>query len=77
MNPGFSSTEGIHIYTGKFSQVTYDADSRTAVIGSGLVWDTVYDQLQDYGVTVVGGRASGVSQLSNYPWRSILNSYTC
>ena len=66
MNPGFSSTEGIHIYTGKFSQVTYDADSRTAVIGSGLVWDTVYDRLQDYGVTVVGGRASGVSQLSDY-----------
>lgn len=66
MNPGFSSTEGIHIYTGKFSQVTYDADSRTAVIGSGLVWDTVYDRLHDYGVTVVGGRASGVSQLSDY-----------
>ena len=66
MNPGFSSTEGIHIYTGKFSQVTYDADSRTAVIGSGLVWDTVYDRLQDYDVTVVGGRASGVSQLSDY-----------
>ena len=66
MNPGFSSTEGIHIYTGKFSQVTYDADSRTAVIGSGLVWDTVYDRLQDHDVTVVGGRVSGVSQLSDY-----------
>lgn len=62
MNPGFSSTKGILIYTGKFSQVTYDATSSTAVIGSGLIWDTVYEQLQRYNVTVVGGRVTGVSE---------------
>ena len=60
MNPGFSSTKGILIYTGRFSQVTYDPTSETAVIGTGLVWETVYEQLQDYNVTVLGGRATGV-----------------
>ena len=61
MNPGFSSTKGILIYTGRFSQVTYDSTSETAVIGTGLVWEAVYEQLQDYNVTVLGGRATGVS----------------
>ena len=61
-NPGFSSTKGIHIYTGKFSQVTYDAACGTVVIGTGLVWDTVYQRLQEYGVSVLGGRVTGVSR---------------
>lgn len=60
INPGFSSTKGILIYTGRFSQVTYDVTSDTVAIGTGLVWDTVYEQLQDYNVTVVGGRVTGV-----------------
>lgn len=41
-NPGFSSTKGIHIYTGKFSQVAYDVTPGTAVIWSGLTWEGVY-----------------------------------
>ena len=61
VNPGFSSTKGIQIYTKKFSQVTYDAASSTAVIGTGLTWDTVYERLQDHNVTVLGGRVGGVS----------------
>ena len=61
INPGFSSTKGILIYTGRFSQVTYDATLGTVVIGSGLVWDTVYERLQEYNVNVVGGRVTGVS----------------
>ena len=60
-NPGFSSTEGIQIYTGKFSQVTYDAVSGTATIGTGLIWDNVYQQLQEHNVSVLGGRVTGVS----------------
>jgi FAD/FMN-containing dehydrogenase len=60
-NPGFSSTEGIHIYTGRFSQVTYDAASGTATIGTGLIWDEVYQQLQEHNVNVLGGRITGVS----------------
>lgn len=41
--------------------MTYDAASNTAVIGTGLVFDTVYQRLLDYGDTVVGGRVTGVS----------------
>jgi FAD/FMN-containing dehydrogenase len=61
-NPGFSSTEGIHIYTGRFSQVTYDATSGTVVVGTGLIWDNVYEQLQEHNVIVAGGRVTGVSR---------------
>ena len=44
----------------RFSGVTYDSSSNSAVIGSGLVWDDVYEALADDGVNVVGGRVSGV-----------------
>jgi FAD/FMN-containing dehydrogenase len=73
MNPGFSSTEGILIYTGRFSQVTYDEASETVVIGTGTVWDTVYKQLESYNVTVVGGRVTGVSEHRNSSLARILN----
>ena len=68
MNLGFSSTEGILIYTGKFSQVTYDAASGTAAIGSGLIWDDVYQQLQEHNITVLGGRITGVSGCDSSGW---------
>jgi FAD/FMN-containing dehydrogenase len=67
-NPGFSSTEGIQIYTGRFSQVTYDAASGTATIGTGLIWDNVYQQLQEHNVTVLGGRVPGVSGCDYPSW---------
>jgi FAD/FMN-containing dehydrogenase len=70
-NPGFSSTEGIQIYTGKFSQVTYDAISGTVVIGTGLVWDSVYQQLQEHNVIVLGGRFTGVSGCDPHSWRNL------
>jgi hypothetical protein len=44
----------------RFSQVVYSSYAQTATIGSGLIWDDVYDALQPYGVSVVGGRTSGV-----------------
>jgi len=72
-NPGFSSTKGIHIYTRKFSQVTYDAASGTVVIGTGLTWDAVYQRLNDHRVSVVGGRVEGVSGYRDFLSRSILN----
>ena len=75
-NPGFSSTKGIQIYTGKFSQVTYDPASNTAVIRSGLIWDTVYERLRGCGVIVLGGRATGVSEPLDSLGRSILNPVT-
>jgi len=73
MNPGFSSTKGIHIYTGKFSQVTYDAVSGTVVIGTGLIWDTVYQRLKAHNVSVIGGRVTGVSGCRDSLGRSFLN----
>lgn len=44
----------------KFSDVVYDANSGTAEVGAGLVWDDVYDALDQYNVNVVGGRVPGV-----------------
>jgi len=76
MNVGFSSTKGIQIYTGKFSQVTYDPTSGTVVVGSGLIWDTVYQRLQEHDVTVVGGRATGVSGSRDSLGQVILNPVT-
>ena len=76
-NPGFSSTEGIHIYTGRFSQVTYDETSSIAVVGTGLIWDTVYERLQEYNVTVLGARESGVSGFRDSFAHHVLNTVTC
>ncbi|THH19350.1 hypothetical protein EW146_g1809 [Bondarzewia mesenterica] len=59
-NPGFSSTTGVHIAMTRFNNVTYHADSQTADIGAGLVWDDVYSALEPYNVNVVGGRVTGV-----------------
>ncbi|KAJ8496450.1 hypothetical protein ONZ45_g12438 [Pleurotus djamor] len=59
-NPGFSSTSGVHISMTRFNEVTYDPDTQTVVLGAGLIWDDVYDQLDRFGVNVVGGRVSGV-----------------
>ncbi|KAJ2929232.1 hypothetical protein H1R20_g7868, partial [Candolleomyces eurysporus] len=59
-NPGFSSTDGVHISMAAFSEVKYDASAQTAEVGAGLVWDDVYEALEPYQVNVVGGRVSGV-----------------
>ncbi|KAJ7789379.1 FAD dependent oxidoreductase [Mycena olivaceomarginata] len=80
-NPGFSSTPGVHISMSRFSEVTYNATAQTATIGSGLVWDDVYAVLDPLGVTVVGGRFSGVgvagySLGGGYSWKSNLVGLT-
>ncbi|KAM6499462.1 FAD dependent oxidoreductase [Amanita muscaria] len=59
-NPGFSSSPGILIAMSRFNTVQYDPVSQTATIGTGLIWDDVYDALAPYNVNVVGGRESGV-----------------
>lgn len=43
-----------------FDQVHYDAANDVATIGAGAKWGDVYDQLDAYNVTVVGGRVSDV-----------------
>ncbi|KZV98072.1 FAD-binding domain-containing protein [Exidia glandulosa HHB12029] len=74
-NPGFSSTTGIHISMARFSDVVYNASSKTATIGTGLVWDDVYAALEPYGVNIVGGRVTGVGVAGftlggGYSWKS-------
>ena len=54
--------------------MTYDPASGTAVIGTGLIWDTVYEQLQDHGVVVLGGRITGVSERRGFLYRSVLST---
>ncbi|KAJ7621508.1 FAD-binding domain-containing protein [Mycena polygramma] len=60
LNPGFSSTSGVQLSMARFNQVIFHAESQTVDIGSGLVWDQVYADLEPYNVSVVGGRATGV-----------------
>lgn len=45
---------------GRFNSITYDDGSGTASFGTGLIWDDVYAGLEPFGVSVVGGRVSGV-----------------
>ncbi|KAG2065901.1 FAD-binding domain-containing protein [Suillus decipiens] len=59
-NAGFSSTSGIQIAMYSFSDVVYDSAAQTATVGTGLVWDDVYTALEQYDVTVVGVKATGV-----------------
>ncbi|KAN0100246.1 hypothetical protein V8E55_000230 [Tylopilus felleus] len=60
LNPGFSSTPGVHIAMFRFSDLAYDDTTQTARIGAGLIWDEVYAALEPHGVNVAGGRVSGI-----------------
>ena len=44
----------------RFNHLSYDTEAQTADIGAGLRWDAVYELLNPQGVTVLGGRTSGV-----------------
>jgi FAD/FMN-containing dehydrogenase len=44
----------------RFNEIVFHANSQTVDIGSGLIWDDVYAALEQYNVSVVGGRATGV-----------------
>ncbi|KAK7032206.1 hypothetical protein VNI00_013380 [Paramarasmius palmivorus] len=80
-NPGFSSTTGVHIAMSRFSEVTYNEESNTAVVGTGLVWDDVYNVLEPLGIVVVGGRFTGVgvagySLGGGYSWHTNQYGFT-
>ena len=60
MNPGFSSTIGIHISMRRFNKVIYHPNDKTVDVGAGLIWDEVYAALDPLNVTVTGGRLSGI-----------------
>jgi FAD/FMN-containing dehydrogenase len=59
-NQGFSSVDGgVLIAFSSLNATTYDASSKTAVVGTGSRWRDVIKTLDPSGVTVVGGRIGG------------------
>ncbi|KAL5514286.1 hypothetical protein ACEPAG_2374 [Sanghuangporus baumii] len=59
-NLNASSTPGVQISMAQFTNVSYDAERGTVILGVALTWDQVYEQLEPLGVMVVGGRINGV-----------------
>ena len=51
---------GVLIDMAKFNGVSYDAVRNEAKVGAGQRWGNVYDALDPYNVTVVGGRVLDV-----------------
>ncbi len=75
VNPGFSSTTGIQISMSRFGKVIYHSKNQTVDVGSGLLWNDVYEILDPENVTVIGGRVGsvGVAGLilgGGYSWKS-------
>lgn len=61
-NPGWSSVNdaGILIDLQKMNQLTVSSDKSVVSLGPGLRWGAVYDALDPYGVSVIGGRIPNV-----------------
>ncbi|KAL8733402.1 MAG: hypothetical protein Q9181_003610 [Wetmoreana brouardii] len=57
-NPGWSSVgeEGILIDLRRINQFSINSDKSVVSLGPGLRWGDVYNALDSYGVSVVGGR---------------------
>ncbi|KAH9955423.1 FAD-binding domain-containing protein [Russula dissimulans] len=60
LNPGFSSTSGVHISLARFNDIVIHNSSGTVEVGAGLTWLDVYANLVPKGINVVGGRDGGV-----------------
>lgn len=74
-NPGFSSTTGIQISMARFGKVTYHSNDQTVDLGSGLIWQNVYEVLDPQNVTAVGARVASVGVAGyilggGYSWKS-------
>lgn len=60
-SPGAANIDqGVLIDLSKFNGVDYDAENNVANIGAGQKWENVYKQLDQFNVTVVGGRVLDV-----------------
>lgn len=57
---GANTNDGVLIDLSTLNTKVYDAKSSTVKIGSGQKWDGVYKYLDQYNVTVVGGRVVDV-----------------
>ena len=58
-NPGFSSTDGVHITLKRLNQVELSEDKSIVTLGFGQSWADAYAALDGTGVGVVGGRVPG------------------
>ncbi|KAI9449068.1 FAD dependent oxidoreductase [Lactarius psammicola] len=59
-NRGFSSTRGVQISLARFNTFNVNSEAQTVELGPSLLWEDVYQRLDPYGVTVIGGRIPGV-----------------
>ncbi|KAH9167785.1 FAD-binding domain-containing protein [Lactarius sanguifluus] len=59
-NRGFSSTRGVQMSLARFNTFNVNTQAQTVELGPGLTWGDVYERLDPYGVTVIGGRYPGV-----------------
>ncbi|KAJ5970229.1 FAD-binding type 2 [Penicillium vulpinum] len=60
-NPGFTSNNGgVVILMKRFNTINVSEDRLTADFGVGQTWFDVYKALEEYGLTVTGGRQSSV-----------------
>ncbi|KAH9174871.1 FAD-binding domain-containing protein [Lactarius sanguifluus] len=59
-NRGFSSTRGVQISLARFNTFNVNTQAQTVELGTGLTWGDIYERLDPYGVTVIGGRHPGV-----------------
>ncbi|GAP93181.2 putative fad binding domain protein [Rosellinia necatrix] len=57
---GANINDGVLFDLSRFDSVEYDAERGTAVVGTGMRWGDVYRYLDQYNVTVVGGRITQV-----------------
>ncbi|KAK7446016.1 hypothetical protein VKT23_014639 [Stygiomarasmius scandens] len=55
MQPGFSSTKGIHISMACFDKIQYDRKSTIVKVGAGCLWDQVYWKMAPYKRNIIGG----------------------
>ncbi|KAI1074746.1 hypothetical protein F5B20DRAFT_425428 [Whalleya microplaca] len=58
--PAADIHDGVTIDLGLLNKTEYDAEAKVAKIQGGSLWSSVYSTLEQYGVTVPGGRTSTV-----------------
>lgn len=57
-NPGFSSTEGIHISMSRFITLSHDKDKKQLTVGAGCTFDEIYKFIRPQQYNIVGGGGS-------------------
>jgi FAD/FMN-containing dehydrogenase len=60
MIKGWSSTKGVQISLSRFNTITYDKETQTALVGTGMIWDDVYAALDQFNRSTLGCRVPGI-----------------